>query len=198
MGNRPTAPGWFYRRGDRGLPLLRRVVTQIVPLVYSQMERQKTVPIGSLPDFWNVPGHKPTLLGQRGMKMGIGYIRVSTQEQNVAPQEVLMESLSVDEVYIDRTSGKDTDRPALKKMLVYVRKGDIVVVGSISRFARNIRNLLKLAEKLKVGEKRRDRSLPKEGYRYQHAHREIHAHSIWGRIPTGTGMHPTSPAGGSR
>ena len=51
------------------------------------------------------------------MKTKIGYIRVSTQEQNTIRQEVLMETLGVDEVYIDRMSGKDANRPELKKMM---------------------------------------------------------------------------------
>ena len=59
-----------------------------------------------------------------------------------------MEALGVDEVYIDRMSGKNTDRPELKKMLDYVRKGDTVIVESISRFARNTRDLLGLTEQL--------------------------------------------------
>ena len=80
--------------------------------------------------------------------MKIGYIRVSTQEQNTMRQEVLMQELGVDEVYIDRLSGKNTDRPELKKMTDYVRKGDTVIVESISRFARNTRDLLDLVEKL--------------------------------------------------
>ena len=80
--------------------------------------------------------------------MKIGYIRVSTQEQNTVRQEALMESLSVDEVYIDRMSGKDAGRPELRRMLEYVRKGDTVIVESISRFARNTRDLLELVEKL--------------------------------------------------
>lgn len=63
-------------------------------------------------------------------------------------QEVLMQELGVDEVYIDRLSGKNTDRPELKKMMDYVRKGDTVIVESISRFARNTRDLLELIEKL--------------------------------------------------
>lgn len=78
--------------------------------------------------------------------MNIGYIRVSTQEQNTVRQEALMESLGVDEVYIDRMSGKSTDRPELKKMMEYVRQGDTVTVESISRFARNTRDLLELVE----------------------------------------------------
>ena len=80
--------------------------------------------------------------------MKIGYIRVSTQEQNTIRQEALMEALGVDEVYIDRMSGKDTNRPELQKMMEYVRRGDTVIVESISRFARNTRDLLELVERL--------------------------------------------------
>ena len=80
--------------------------------------------------------------------MKIGYIRVSTQEQNTNRQEVLLEQLGVEELYIDKASGKNTDRPQLKKMMEYVRRGDIVIVESISRFARNTRDLLSLIEQL--------------------------------------------------
>ena len=78
----------------------------------------------------------------------IGYVRVSTQEQNTLRQEVLMKDLGVDDVYIDRMSGKSADRPELKKLMEYVRKGDTVIVESISRFARNTRDLLELVERL--------------------------------------------------
>lgn len=87
-------------------------------------------------------------MGQREKQMKIGYIRVSTQEQNTIRQEVLMESLGVEEVYIDRMSGKNTNRPQLQKMMDYVRHGDVVIVESISRFARNTRDLLELVERL--------------------------------------------------
>lgn len=80
--------------------------------------------------------------------MKIGYIRISTTDQNTARQELLMEQLGVDEVYIDRMSGKNTNRPELQKMMEYVRRGDTVIVESISRFARNTRDLLELVEKL--------------------------------------------------
>lgn len=80
--------------------------------------------------------------------MKIGYIRVSTQEQNTVRQEVLMEQLGVDQVFIDRMSGKNTQRPELRVMLDFVRRGDTVIVESISRFARNTRDLLELVEQL--------------------------------------------------
>lgn len=78
----------------------------------------------------------------------IGYVRVSTQEQNTIRQEKLMEQLGVEQVYIDRTSGKNLQRPQLQTMMEYVRKGDTVVVESISRFARNTRDLLELIDQL--------------------------------------------------
>lgn len=59
-----------------------------------------------------------------------------------------MQSLGVDQLYIDRASGKNADRPELRKMLTYVRQGDTVIVESISRFARNTRDLLDLVEQL--------------------------------------------------
>ncbi len=79
--------------------------------------------------------------------MKIGYIRVSTTDQNTARQEVLMKELGVDEIYIDKASGKSKDnRAQLYTMLEYVRKGDTVIVESISRFARNTKDLLELVE----------------------------------------------------
>lgn len=80
--------------------------------------------------------------------MLIGYVRVSTKNQNTIRQEVLMQELGVDEMYIDKVSGKNKERPALKEMMKYVRKGDTVVVESISRFARNTKDLLELVEQL--------------------------------------------------
>ena len=60
-----------------------------------------------------------------------------------------MQELGVNEIYIDKVSGKSKDRPELQKMLSYVRKGDTVIVESISRFARNTKDLLDLVEQLK-------------------------------------------------
>lgn len=76
--------------------------------------------------------------------MKVGYIRVSTREQNTVRQDELMKNLEVEKIYTDRMSGKNTDRPELRKMMDFVREGDSVVVESISRFARNTRDLLDL------------------------------------------------------
>ena len=78
----------------------------------------------------------------------IGYVRVSTKEQNTVRQEVLMEQLGVEKMFVDKLSGKNTDRPDLQKMMDYVREGDVVIVESISRFARSTKDLLELVEQL--------------------------------------------------
>lgn len=80
--------------------------------------------------------------------MLVGYIRISTTGQNTARQEVLMQELGVEKIFIDRLSGKNTDRPQLKELMLFVRQGDTVVVESISRFARNTGDLLELVEQL--------------------------------------------------
>lgn len=80
--------------------------------------------------------------------MKIGYVRVSTVQQNTMRQEELMEKYGVDEMYIDKVSGKNTNRPELQRMMDFVREGDCVIVESISRFARSTKDLLDLLEKL--------------------------------------------------
>jgi DNA invertase Pin-like site-specific DNA recombinase len=77
-----------------------------------------------------------TAKGQR-----IGYVRVSSYDQNVDRQ---LEHLVVDRVFTDRASGKDTERPQLRALLAYVREGDTIVVHSMDRLARNVDDLRKL------------------------------------------------------
>lgn len=80
--------------------------------------------------------------------MMIGYIRVSTQEQNEERQTMLMKEHGVEKIFLDKLSGKDTKRPELNAMISFARAGDVVVVESISRFARNTKDLLNLIELL--------------------------------------------------
>ena len=80
--------------------------------------------------------------------MKIGYMRISSSSQKLDRQEVIMEKLSVDRIYVDVQSGKDTSRPELQRMLSEIQNGDTLIVESISRFARNTKDLLNLIEKL--------------------------------------------------
>ena len=78
--------------------------------------------------------------------MRIGYCSVSTIHQNSSRQEEALISLGVERLFIDKCSGKDTERPALKEMLNFARKGDTIIVSEISRIARNTKDLLQIIE----------------------------------------------------
>lgn len=80
--------------------------------------------------------------------MKIGYVRVSSAGQNTERQEVLMERLGVDKIFIDVCSGKNANRPQLMAMMDYVREGDTIIVESISRLARNTKDLLNLTDQM--------------------------------------------------
>jgi len=75
----------------------------------------------------------------------IGYKRVSTGEQNTARQ---LTDVKLDKLFEDKASGKDRERPALKAALEYCREGDVLVVHSMDRLARNLSDLLALVKDL--------------------------------------------------
>lgn len=80
--------------------------------------------------------------------MRVGYVRCSTIEQNEARQLKMMEEQKAEKLFIDKASGKNTDRRAFKEMMAFVRAGDMVIVESISRIARNTRDLLSIVSEL--------------------------------------------------
>ena len=75
--------------------------------------------------------------------MLLGYIRVSTIEQNEERQirALIEKGVERENLYIDKQSGKNADREQLKALLAFCRKGDVVVTESISRIARNTKNI---------------------------------------------------------
>ncbi|MBM4449105.1 MAG: recombinase family protein, partial [Chloroflexi bacterium] len=75
----------------------------------------------------------------------IGYIRVSTFEQNPDRQ---LENVQVVRLFTDKLSGKDSRRPQLEAMLSFVREGDTVAVHSMDRLARNLDDLRRLVQDL--------------------------------------------------
>ena len=75
----------------------------------------------------------------------IGYKRVSSADQNEARQ---LEGIQLDKLFTDCVSGKDTKRPELEDMLSFVREGDVVVVHSMDRLARNLDDLRQLVRNL--------------------------------------------------
>ncbi len=73
----------------------------------------------------------------------IGYIRVSTTDQNPERQ---LEGVALDKRFIDKASGKSTDRPQLQLMLEFIREDDILFVHSMDRMARSLRDLHRLVD----------------------------------------------------
>ena len=73
-----------------------------------------------------------------------GYVRVSTREQNENRQLIVMCDFGIQEknIFIDKQSGKDFDRPAYKKLLGQLKPGDTLVVKSIDRLGRNYDEIL--------------------------------------------------------
>lgn len=80
----------------------------------------------------------------------VAYVRVSTVEQNEARQVEALKSYGLDRTFIEKASGKDTNRPYLQEMLDYVRAGDTVYILDFSRLARSTRDLLEIVEQLEV------------------------------------------------
>lgn len=71
----------------------------------------------------------------------VGYIRVSTIDQNTSRQEEQLAGFQLDATFIDKASGKDTARPQLQAALKHCRKGDTLIVHSMDRLARNLDDL---------------------------------------------------------
>ena len=73
-----------------------------------------------------------------------GYVRVSTKEQNEDRQLIALQEFPVPEknVYMDKLSGKDFNRPQYRKLLKKLRPGDLLVVKSIDRLGRNYEEIL--------------------------------------------------------
>ena len=85
--------------------------------------------------------------------MKVGYVRCSTIEQNEAWQMKMMEEQKDEKIFIDKASGKNVDRKDFKAMMACVRTGDTVIEESISRIARNTRDLLHLPRRLDLLQK---------------------------------------------
>lgn len=85
---------------------------------------------------------------EKGAMARIGYIRVSTQEQNEGRQVEALESLGIEKCFVDKCSGKDAARPQLQAMRKYVREGDTVIVTEYARLARSVRDLLNIVDEL--------------------------------------------------
>ena len=96
--------------------------------------------------------------------MKVGYIRVSTADQNPARQEEALRQHGVERVFEEKISGKDMNRPKMKELLDFVREGDIVIVESYSR----LESVFRLFER---------------EHRYDNTTGQAHAHNLRRAFP---------------
>lgn len=80
--------------------------------------------------------------------MIVGYVRVSTVEQNEDRQLVTMDKYGVEKIFQEKVSAKDKNRNELNNMLDFVREGDTIVIHDFSRLARSTKDLLEIVELL--------------------------------------------------
>ncbi|MGL5582936.1 MAG: recombinase family protein [Cetobacterium sp.] len=79
--------------------------------------------------------------------MKVGYVRVSTIDQNESRQMKRMKEMGIEKIYLEKSSAKDIEgRPELKNLLEFVREGDTIYVHDFSRLARSTKDLLNITE----------------------------------------------------
>ena len=84
-------------------------------------------------------------MGEKSDKKKYGYVRVSTREQNEDRQVIAMAEMDIPEqnVFIDKQSGKDFNRPQYKRLLKRLKENDVLYIKSIDRLGRNYDEILK-------------------------------------------------------
>lgn len=76
----------------------------------------------------------------------IAYVRVSTTDQNEARQNEALNKYNIDKWYVEKITGKDTNRPKLIEMLDFIREDDTVYVEEFSRLGRSTQDLLDIVQ----------------------------------------------------
>lgn len=89
-----------------------------------------------------------TYILQEEIGIKIGYCRISHKTQNESRQIKALEEQNVEKIFLDKLSGKDKNRPQLQEMLSFIREGDVLIIESISRLARNTKDFLEIVNDL--------------------------------------------------
>jgi len=82
------------------------------------------------------------------MTMKVGYARVSTTDQNTDLQIDAIRAAGAERIYVDKMSGKNTDRPEFQTAMDVLREGDTLVFYKLDRIGRNLNDLLSIMEEL--------------------------------------------------
>lgn len=82
--------------------------------------------------------------------MLIGYIRVSTNDQNTDLQRNALMCAGCEQIFEDKMSGTKSERPGLKRALKCLKRGDTLVVWKLDRLGRRMKHLIALTEELRA------------------------------------------------
>lgn len=85
---------------------------------------------------------------RKSLIVNIGYVRISTIEQNEAKQVEALKKYNMDKVFTEKISAKNGDRPELKALIKFAREGDTIYVYSLDRLAKSTKDLLNIVEEL--------------------------------------------------
>lgn len=114
--------------------------------LYRQMSLVKTINKQTIPLYYNHVLFAPKNRKKEGKKMAqiYAYIRVSSKDQNERRQIMALQSYAIKKknIFIDKQSGKDFDRPQYQKMLKKLKKDDLLYIKSIDRLGRNYSEIL--------------------------------------------------------
>lgn len=103
--------------------------------------------------------------------MKIGYARVSTYDQDNSLQISELKKFGCQKIFEEKASGKNINRPELKKMFEHLREGDIVVVYKLDRISRSLKDMMKILE-----------TIESSGAHFQCTTTPIDTHSAAGRM----------------
>lgn len=79
----------------------------------------------------------------------IGYIRVSSTDQNLERQEIRLKKIGCEKLFSDKMSGATKERPGLQAMLDFIREGDVVITTELDRLGRNNQELTEIMDEIR-------------------------------------------------
>jgi DNA invertase Pin-like site-specific DNA recombinase len=86
----------------------------------------------------------------KGLKVIIGYARVSTEDQHLDAQTSALEEVGAERIFAEKISGTKKVRPELGRMIDQLREGDVVVVTKYDRLSRSLQDLLNIVEAIRA------------------------------------------------
>jgi DNA invertase Pin-like site-specific DNA recombinase len=99
-----------------------------------------------LKELWN--NFKKIKFSFLGVKMKIGYARVSTEEQNLDRQLDSLKEAGCEKIFQEKITGTKKERPELDKLMEQLRSGDLIIISDLTRLSRSVKDLFSLVDQI--------------------------------------------------